>query len=1649
MIPSQVNFTTALAAAFKSKNDDATALLEERLLDVIWTLDHHLAPDDDQETFSEQRTRLVSVVSDLKDLGVLTESRMKSRLETGLLVKTGTVPNVVYFSKSIRIARTKMFYKQNKYNLCREVAEGYSRLVDELIPGVADGNVQKQAQVTVNNIHKIIGFFSLDPNRVVEVIFSCFEELVDDEAYSKFYLEIITVFNATKDTLTALLGFRFKSVQTAIAELVIDEKTPVPAEGLTPRNLYRIAALMVKHDLVDMIRLWDFLIPEDKSMVEVQKERRETMMKASAQILVIDLSRTGGDEDYNIEVAKRQDLDDYKRQTKRKDIIYYRNNQKLNFIHHMIVVQDMRSFSRLLTRVPLELLTSSPETIDALLKLLHVAIEPIYRPLQHSWMQKSMKNAHVAALYKGVVRLQKEGKGIAVCRKLTDLLDHVYPILARIGCHVYTDVLFITKLARLTKRVYEVYADSVDEKAKHDAEYVAPTQAEKDRLEALWTETRNILTRVVLSSMSLKPGNPGLNEEVYAVVSKLPYETRYTIYASWLDMYTVTPLLLQQKNWCIFEARRALKRLTKENPNETGRVLCKIAHSNPFTVFHEVMDKVSSYTNFIEPLIEGFSTLTDLDKDILTFCVIVHFRDTRKKRMEVMMPALKAISTFCGMLYNRMWATDFSSLLYYVAGQLSRNDVLDLGLLKALTEHMAGVESTDNLNEEQMECQCGGLRLRIEGGTWIKQDSSQLRLVGKPTVRLLEELSHTGLVMPLILLIEARKRDLLQLKEPAEKKRRINDEKTAADLYDICHDSLLQLIELLQRYLPDTEYDAIIPSFETLAVEHGLSMEVAFLLHRPRIAREIGKRLLILANGETNSTKLMVFNAQAFEEITEPYAALIEKQYPDQWEHITPRLYVSFWAMSQYDLKVPTAAYEKIIKKMKESLSDPFSDEIKKEYSQMARNKIKKVNKQRLDLLEKELKEHQTNQKLVLYRLRKELPKYFKDGCGQAGVDAYIQMCVNPRQRFGPIDALYCAEFTRLLHAQSAPNFATHAYLNQILADPKGTISSSTPNQAQRYSRFLWHTLKWMNHWTKDKGTFLKECSMSPGFKSLKSEGRVSFLEFQNQIYRLQSEVLANSFYDLINSPDRIDNRNALQVLQALCPQKLVPVFPVLASVGKKLSKLAGQHKEIDSLSATVTAYQGLIEYHERQKFYMTPEALGQPAKSSTSTDSSVKAQQNTSKTVKGKSAKSTTQTDSKTGAVTGSGSGVGKQQSSAAKQEGSTPKQQATSTKVQDIDTTRHMGESMAKGQQGSTAKTTGGGAKPTGTGGKAKANTDMQPTIKVQTPQPEPPTSQQNSGRQAQDERSPRQHQHTSNVSTTYSDDRKSGHRSPLLSAGGHDRGASTHERVSISHERGGRGSAMRDRDSGGRGEKRTYDSISGYADHPSGYSDLNTSRAGSMGRGPSATYDGDDDRYTERRGDSRARSRGPDRNDHRLDANGGGTHSYDDRGDRNRGSSRGRDRDRSTDRNNSAAPTKEQQQQHHHQQQRMNNNHNNNTHAGMGRGDGSDGGRKRDADAMGQGWDRSPKRSRRTPDNLLDNDGRPMRDRGGGGGGNRKDRLDMDRHDGRQGAPGSGHGNTRMVMNTGNEGGAGRGGFGNGTGGKRKDKDGRQKKRNKYND
>ncbi|TRY91331.1 hypothetical protein DNTS_030138 [Danionella cerebrum] len=636
---------------------------------------------------------------------------LKERLDPETLESLGLIKQAQQFNQKIVKIKTKLFYKQQKFNLLREENEGYAKLITEL---GQDLSRSLSSHLVLENIKSLIGCFNLDPNRVLDIILEVYECRSE---HDDFFIPLIKSYMCEHQTLCHMLGFKFKFHQEP--------------NGETPSSLYHIAAALLQHNLIVLEDLYVHLIPLDSSIVEEHKrEILEAKQIARKLTMVVVPSEKTEDK----EKDKEKDEDKMEKPS---------NNQKLGLLEALLKIGDWRHAQSIMDQMPAYYATSHKVIAVQLCQLLHLVIEPLYR---RAGVPKGAKGRLLTALH--------DKQAPRAAEHFDDLSRDVFTMLCYLGPHLSHDPILFAKVVRLGKSFMKEYLSE----GRQDV---------RDNLEVSLSCFLSIADQVLLPSLSLMECNACMSEELWGFFKLFPYQHRYRLYGQWKnETYGSHPLLVKVKAQTVDRAKYIMKRLTKENVKPSGRQIGKLSHSNPTILFDYILSQIQWYDNLISPVVDSLKYLTSLNYDVLAYCIIEALANPEKEKMKhddtTISSWLQSLASLCGAVF-RKYPIDLAGLLQYVTNQLKAGKSFDLLILKEVVQKMAGIEITDEMTLEQLEAMTGGEQLKAEGGYF-----GQIRNTKKSSQRLKEALLDHELALPLCLLM-AQQRNGVVFSEGGEK----------------------------------------------------------------------------------------------------------------------------------------------------------------------------------------------------------------------------------------------------------------------------------------------------------------------------------------------------------------------------------------------------------------------------------------------------------------------------------------------------------------------------------------------------------------------------------------------------------------------------------------------------------------------------------------------------------------------------------------------------------------------------------------------------------------------------------------------------------------------------------------------------------------
>ncbi|XP_034472414.1 THO complex subunit 2 [Drosophila innubila] len=1128
------------ALRYKLKKDvvlhvltDVVALHKEfpsLILDVVNILDSETSLMTDG--LQEERHGFVQIVKDLDK--VLPESLLKERLEIDTLQEVGIVKNKSFYTKFIKV-KTKLYYKQRRFNLFREESEGFAKLITEMNQ---DFEEHTTPDTIMDIIKSLIGCFNLDPNRVLDIIIESFETRPDRW---KLFIPLLRSYMPTGAIICEVLGYKFCHFKAA----------------RTPRSLYHVCALLLKHGVIELNDIYVWLTPNDGS---IRADWEQELADAREMVRKLHVISTNKKEDDKEPPPPPT--------TKKFDEEKYNTNQKFGLCEALLKVGDWENAHKIIQKLPDQSVVVQEPIARAIVELVHLTVEQVY--YKKCFKAPSGRKPSRSRLYEDTSLVAK-----MQARNFNELRKYTWPMANVLGPSMHCDTVLMYKLVRImVKILLEMGVDSLNGPPPN-------TEAEQHYYDII-----SCLDASILPSLLYLDSNCSMSEEIWAVLKFYPYHLRYSMYARWKnDSYQLHPNLIRRCGLGQRDIKALMKRVSKENVKPLGRVVGKYSHCAPGLLFDYILVQIQMYDNLIGPVCDLLKYLTALSFDCLGYCIIESLTMTGRGRFKddgtSLSLWLQSLASFCGTIYKK-YSIEMSGLLQYVANQLKSQKSLDLLVLREIVHKMAGVESCEEMTNDQLQALCGGEQLRGEAGYF-----SQVRNTKKSSNRLKEALANNDLAVTLCLLMAQQKHCVIYRETAAH-----SHLKLVGSLYDQCQDALVQFGTFLGSSYSVDEYVERLPSIITMLREYHINTDVAFFLARPMFTHQINQKYDQLRKADPNAKKLTTTQKlqkylDATQLIMNPIVESVRPLHSAKvWEDISPQFLVTFWSLSMYDLHVPNEIYQREIGKLKQ-LAQQAADG--KDSNQ---SKNKKEQERYIALMEKlndERKKQHEHVDKILQRLQEQKDGWFLLRSAKSAkndtITQFLQLCLFPRCTFTALDALYCAKFVQTIHNLKTANFSTLLCYDRLFCDITYSVTSCTEGEATRYGRFLCAMLETVMRWHADQAVFNKECANYPGFVTKfrvsnqfsEANDHVGYENYRHVCHKWHYKI-TKAIVFCLDSKDFMQIRNALIILM-----RILPHYPVLSKLAqiieRKVDKVREEEKtKRPDLFAIASSYIGQLK---------------------------------------------------------------------------------------------------------------------------------------------------------------------------------------------------------------------------------------------------------------------------------------------------------------------------------------------------------------------------------------------------------------------------------------------------------------------------------------
>ncbi|ODM96311.1 THO complex subunit 2 [Orchesella cincta] len=1088
------------------------------------------------------------------------------RLDLENLQDTGAVNNKKAFSTKVIRTKTRIYYKQQKFNLFREESEGYSKVVSELCNPSSDNSVSYMARV----IPCLVGRFNLDPNRVIDLVLEAFE----CQPNCKFFIPLLQSLRPSPETVCEIIGFKLQG------------------QDRPPESLFVMIALLLQNNVIELDGIYSWLTPDDRV---IHKEWDRELLDAreyARKSMIVSINKDK-ETDENDEMNSAEDR--------------YLDNQKFLLIEALLSTGGWPFVKKLMDRLPEFCLISKRRIALKLIHFVEFMIQPLYATV-HETTDRLGKRP--------ITQLKDMSMNRKQIRNWSDL-EQEMDIVLSIGPYVHFEPVLMYKLLRIMR----TYLKQMKHSPPTDLYYKFLTVLDEVILPGLcFLDANCCIAQEIWAVMDYYP-----YQHRYRLYGSWKSEAILLLHPSLLRkrvdvLKKVKHLMRRISKENVKPMGRQLGKLSHSMPAVIfDYVLSQIQLFD--NLISPVIDALKflttlSYDVLSYCLLEALSPGQSSNSASLSVMLMPN-RPRTKHDGSTISPWLQSLCSFTGAICKK-YTIELVPLLQYVANQLKAKQSLDLLLLKEIVQKMSNIEAAEEITNEQLDALAGGDILRAEAGYFGQVHASK-----KSASRLRDASSVNDLAVTLCILMAQQRHGIVYDDSNAI------HTKLVGKLYDQCQDTLVQFGTFLSSSSSTEEYAKKIPSIDKLFLEYHVSADASFFLWRPLLSNAIIAKYDELRRAEKSHKSMSASQRQekyalAANHILSPLISLVSSILPQKtWEDITPQFYVTFWSLTLFDLHVPSDSYAVQISRIKQSAAS-FA-----ENKDMASSKLKKEQDRCNSLIEK-LQEEERRQRdhvdRVMTKLKQEKDLWFAPRTAKSAknetVTAFLQLCLFPRCIFTAPDALYCAHFVNIIHSLATQNFSTLICYDRIFCDIIYTVTSCTENEASRYGRFLCALLGTVMRWHGNKAVFEKECARFPGFvtkfrasnsSSAESSDHVDYENFRHVCHKWHYKI-TKCVIVCLESKDYIQIRNSLIVLK-----EILPYFPKVTNLGAAVERWVervrvDEKDKRQDLFALATSYIGQLkarwntlvaeeDFHEK---VISPEKpVKRPAKDDSSGSSS------------------------------------------------------------------------------------------------------------------------------------------------------------------------------------------------------------------------------------------------------------------------------------------------------------------------------------------------------------------------------------------------------------------------------------------------------------
>lgn len=580
-----------------------------------------------------------------------------------------------------------------------------------------------------------------------------------------------------------------------------------------------------------------------------------------------------------------------------------------------------------------------------------------------------------------------------------------------------------------------------------------------------------MLGNLLLPSLSMGSPNPYLSSLAWEALSQLSPADRFRVYQAWDASFdSLFPLALVRQQ-TTNQTRSLLKRVVKGA--QVGDIASRNSHyqfsklccSNPLAALRYIVSNIQIQFNYnlIEPYVEVTSKIPLLGQDVVSYlvasCLSGDIRPSLNLRTASVEPWLSNLAQYTGKFFKRHPSAPLDGIMNLIAVSMK----VDENFLRAaparvflenIIEYMGDFSVVNQLNAEQTEALSGGpvLNSLIQASQTTNSVES-VKLVERAKMALKNALlGQTGLVQTIYHCLGSQLSDLVTSQSVAQELIKGGGLKLLGILYDGTHACLLQLTEFLKQNCTQEEYLSILPQNDPLSLfKSNLDVGMSFHILRPGLRSEW-----------TQAIADAVFFASS---------------------NVSRTMFGTFWKLTLSDISIPLSSYEKQVALLKDRILSQESVIERLEKSKdvaESKDQLRQAKRELVRLrdqsvkLETERASQIEKFNAVVGEIRSQASRWWTEGIGnKQSTLEFVSEMIYKRVFLSIQDALFCAQFVRLLVVERVPGFQLLDFFNHWTDLVAMSVTASSEGEIKNLSEFVREMMGFIVELRRNDGIFV------------------------------------------------------------------------------------------------------------------------------------------------------------------------------------------------------------------------------------------------------------------------------------------------------------------------------------------------------------------------------------------------------------------------------------------------------------------------------------------------------------------------------------------------------------------------------------------------